>query len=147
MRTRFHEDLEQLADQLHMMCLCDRAAIAAATDGLLDADLEQCERAIEICQKLDTLRDQCEHTAVALLALQSPVASELRKVVTAIQLVSNLHRMGALTEHIANIARRRHPEHAVPASMAPIMARMGAAAVAMATAAAAVLVSGDPDDA
>ncbi|MFD6105443.1 phosphate signaling complex protein PhoU [Nocardia salmonicida] len=147
MRTRFHEDLEQLAQQLHTMCLHDRAAIAAATGGLLHADLEQCERAIEICQELDILRDQCEHTTMALLALQSPVAGELRKVVTAIQLVSNLHRMGALTEHIADIARRRHPEYAVPASMAPIMARMGAAAVAMATAAAAVLVSGDPDDA
>lgn len=147
MRTRFHEDLEQLADQLHTMCLRDRAAIAAATGGLLNADLEQCERAIEICQELDALRDHCEHTAVALLALQSPVAGELRKVVTAIQLVANLHRMGALTDHIADIARRRHPEHAVPESMRPIVARMGAAAVAMATAAAAVLASGDPDDA
>ncbi|WP_063057236.1 hypothetical protein [Nocardia salmonicida] len=74
MRTRFHEDLEQLADQLHTMCLCDRAAIAAATGGLLNAEPEQCERAIEICQELDDLRDRCEHTAVALLALQSPVA-------------------------------------------------------------------------
>ncbi|MFG1772824.1 phosphate signaling complex protein PhoU [Nocardia salmonicida] len=147
MRTRFHEDLEQLAQQLHTMCLHDRAAIAAATGGLPHADLEQCERAIEICQELDILRDQCEHSTMALLALQSPVAGELRKVVTAIQLVANLHRMGALTEHIADIARRRHPEHAVPASMAPIMACMAAAAVAMATAAAAVLASGDPDDA
>ncbi|MFI6225189.1 phosphate signaling complex protein PhoU [Nocardia salmonicida] len=147
MRTRFHEDLEQLANQLYTMCLRDRAAIAAATGGLLNADLEQSERAIEICQELDTLRDQCEHTAVALLALQSPVAGELRKVVTAIQLVANLHRMGALTEHIADIARRRHPEHAVPESMRSIVARMGAAAVAMATAAAAVLASGDPEDA
>ncbi|MEU4813080.1 phosphate signaling complex protein PhoU [Nocardia fluminea] len=147
MRTRFHEDLEQLANQLHTMCLRDRAAIAAATNGLLGADLEQCERAVDICQELDGLRDQCEHTAVALLALQSPVAGELRKVVTAIQLVANLHRMGALTEHIADIARRRHPEPAVPESMRPIVARMGAAAVAMATGAAAVLASGDPDDA
>ncbi|WP_063057237.1 PhoU domain-containing protein [Nocardia salmonicida] len=55
--------------------------------------------------------------------------------------------MGALTVHIAGIARRRHPEHAVPESMRPTVARMGAAAVAMATAAAAVLASGDPDDA
>lgn len=144
MRTRFFEDLEQLADQFDTRCLGDRAAIAAATGGLLNADPQQCERAIEICQELDGSRDRCDDTAAALLALQSPVAGELRKVVTALQLVANLHRMGALTVHIADIARRRHPEHVVPESMRPIVARMGAAAVAMATAAAAVLAAGDP---
>jgi phosphate transport system protein len=79
--------------------------------------------------------------------VQAPVASELRRVVTAIQLVGDLARMGALSEHIANIARRRHPAYAVPESAQPIVARMGAAAIAIATSAVAVLRSGDPHDA
>jgi phosphate transport system protein len=40
MRTRYHERLEQLADQLRVMCLRNRDAIAMATDALLDADLD-----------------------------------------------------------------------------------------------------------
>nr|WP_174555545.1 hypothetical protein [Nocardia xishanensis] len=50
-----------------------------------------------------------------------------------------------MSEHIANIGRRRHPADAVPESVQPIVARMGAAAIAMATTAAGVLDSGDPD--
>ncbi|WP_433527257.1 phosphate signaling complex protein PhoU [Nocardia pseudovaccinii] len=147
MRTRFHENLDQLAAQLQAMCQRDRTAIATATNALLRADLELAEQAIDICRDLDTQRDHCEHGAVTLLALQAPVAGELRQVVTAIQLVGDLARMGVLSEHIANIARRRHPDCAIPESVQPIVARMGAAAIAMATSAVAVLGSGDPGDA
>jgi phosphate transport system protein len=147
MRTRFHESLDQLAAQLQAMCLRDRAAVAAATQALLTADLDLAEQAIDICREIDSLRDNCEQAAVRLLALEAPVASELRQVVAAIQLVGDLTRMGALAEHIANVARRRHPAHAVPESVRPTLARMGAAAIAMATSAAAILTSRDPDDA
>jgi phosphate transport system protein len=119
MRTRYHESLDQLAAQLQAMCLRDRTALAAATQALLNADLDLAEQAIDICREIDTMRDDCEHAAVTLLALQAPVAGELRQVVTAIQLVGDLTRMGALAEHIANIARRRHPANAVPESVRP----------------------------
>jgi phosphate transport system protein len=147
MRTRYHENLDQLTAQLQAMCRRDRTAIATATNALLGADLELAEQAIDICHEINTMRDGCEHAAMTLLALQAPVASELRQVVTAIQLVGDLLRMGALSEHIANIARRRHPAYAVPESAQPIVARMGAAAIAIATSAVAVLRSGDPHDA
>ncbi|WP_373864932.1 hypothetical protein [Nocardia xishanensis] len=45
--------------------------------------MELAEQAIDICRELDTMRDDCEHAAVTLLALQAPVACELRRVVTA----------------------------------------------------------------
>ncbi|WP_174187298.1 phosphate signaling complex protein PhoU [Nocardia barduliensis] len=147
MRTRFHENLDQLAERLQAMCLRNRNAIAAATNALLGADLELSEQAIDICHEIDAMREDCEHTAVSLLALEAPVAGELRRVVTAIQLVGDLVRMAALAEHIANVARRRHPEHAVPETVRPLVSSMGAAATAMATGAAAVLTSGDPHDA
>jgi phosphate transport system protein len=147
MRTQFHDDLDQLAARLQSMCLRDRAAVAAATNAVMAADVELAEEAIDICREIDTMRDSCEQAAVTLLALQAPVAGELRQVVTAIQLVGDLARMGALSEHIANIARRRHPAHAVPEPVQPLVARMGSAAIAMATSAAAVLGSRDPHDA
>ncbi|MET7770520.1 PhoU domain-containing protein [Nocardia sp. NPDC005366] len=147
MRTQFHHNLDHLAGQLQVMCRRDGAAIATATDALLHADVELAEEVLDLCGDLEILREDCESTAVSLLALQAPVAGELRQVVTAIQLTGNLTRMGALTEHIADIARRRHPVHAVPEPVRPIVARMGAAAVAIATSAVEVLGTRDPHDA
>ncbi|MFI5783832.1 phosphate signaling complex PhoU family protein [Nocardia sp. NPDC051570] len=147
MRTHYRHSLDHLADQLQVMCLSDRAAIATATDALLRADLELAEHAIDRCRQIDTTREDCERAAVRLLALQAPVAGELRQVVTALHVVGDLARMAALTEHIANIARRRHPAHAVPDTLAPLVSRMGEAAVAIATNAADVLGSRDPHDA
>ncbi|MGF6885314.1 phosphate uptake regulator/serine/threonine protein kinase [Nocardia sp. GAS34] len=146
MRTSFQEDLEQLAGRLRVMCLRDCVAVAAATDSLLNADLELAEQAIDICHEIDLTRDHCEHEAVRLLAVQAPVVGDLRQVVTAIRLVGDLAGMADLSEHIADVSRRRHPAPAVPESVKPVVARMGAAATAMATSAAAVLESGDPGD-
>ena len=49
-----------------------------------------------------------------LLALQAPVAGDLRLIVSAIEMVADIDRMGALALHVAKIARRRHPQHALP---------------------------------
>lgn len=49
-----------------------------------------------------------------LLALQQPVAGDLRNIFGAIQIIADVDRMGALAVHIAKIARRRHPNCAVP---------------------------------
>lgn len=147
MRTLYHENLEGLSHQLRAMCLHARAVVATATGALLKADLSEAERAIDLGAEMDAMRERCEREAVRLLALQAPVAGELRQVVTAIQLVGDLVRMGALAGHIAEVARRRHPVCAVPASAEAVVTRMGSVAVAIATSAAAVLASGDPDDA
>ncbi|MFI1919416.1 phosphate signaling complex protein PhoU [Nocardia sp. NPDC020380] len=147
MRTRFHDNLDELATRLHAMCVLDRTAVATATQALLDADLEQAQNAITLCGRIAEMRECNEHAAVTLLALQAPVASELRQVVSALQLVADLARMGGLAGHIARVARMRHPARTVPESVRPIVARMGAAAIAMATSAAAVLASRDPDEA
>ncbi|MFE3055460.1 phosphate signaling complex protein PhoU [Nocardia sp. NPDC059236] len=147
MRTEYYASLARLATLLVAMSLRDRDAVASATNALLDADIEQAEHAIDECAEIETMRDHCEQAAVDLLARQAPVASELRQVVTALQLVGDLARMGTLASHIARTARRRHPGHAVPDSVRPIVASMGAAAVAIVTSAAAVLESRDPEDA
>ncbi|MEU6564194.1 phosphate signaling complex protein PhoU [Nocardia nova] len=144
MRTQYHENLRRLAELLHAMCLQDRTAVEAATNAVVDADIEQAEAAIDIAARVETMQQQAEQEAMRLLALQSPVASELRQVVSAIQLIGNLQRMGALAGHIATSARRRHPDPVIMESVRPLVSRMGAAAVAVATSAAEVLESGDP---
>ena len=144
MRTQYHENLRRLAELLHAMCLLDRTAVEAATNAVVGADIEQAEAAIDIASQVETMQQQAEQEAMRLLALQSPVASELRQVVSAIQLIGNLQRMGALAGHIATSARRRHPDPVVMESVRPLVSRMGAAAAAVATSTAEVLKPGAP---
>ena len=64
-----------------------------------------------------------------LLALQAPVAGDLRAIVSSIQIVADVDRMGALALHVAKIARRRHPQHALPEEVNGYFAEMGRVAV------------------
>jgi phosphate transport system regulatory protein PhoU len=143
-RTQYHENLQELAQLLHAMCLRDRDIVAAATDALLGTDLPAAETAIDLGNEVEIMHQEAEREAMRLLTLQSPVAGELRQVVTAVQLTGNLKRMAALATHIAAAARRRHPEAVIPEPALSVIAGMGAAAVEIATGAAAVLASGDP---
>lgn len=144
MRAQFHAELDRLAAGLQVMCRRDRAAIAAATNALVNADIDAAEHTLDLCREIENSREDSETAAVSLLALQAPVAGELRQVVVAVQLVGDLVRMATLAGHIAEIARLRHPEHAVPEPVRLIVAKMGAAAIAMATTAAQILGSRDP---
>ncbi|MFF0487394.1 phosphate signaling complex protein PhoU [Nocardia sp. NPDC004068] len=144
MRIQYHVELRRLGELLREMCSRDRALVETATDALVNADVQQAEAAIDLGREVDEMQAEAEREALRLLALQAPVATELRLVVTAIQLTGNLQRMAALATHIATAARRRHPEHVVPESIRPLLSRMGAAAVGIADAAADVLASGDP---
>jgi phosphate transport system protein len=65
-----------------------------------------------------------EETAFALLSLQQPVAGDLRTVVSALRMVSELERMGDLSVHVAKIARLRVPQVAVPVEIQPTISRM-----------------------
>ncbi|WP_144206372.1 hypothetical protein [Mycobacterium tilburgii] len=56
---------------------------------------------------------QTETGAFNLLALQAPVATELRAVFGNLQNVADADRMDVLVLHVAQTARRRHPAHAI----------------------------------
>jgi phosphate transport system protein len=85
--------------------------------------------------------------AFVLLALQQPVAGDLRAIVSAIQIAADLDRMGALALHVAKIARRRHPAHALPEQVNGYFAEMGRVAVELGNAAQQAVLSCDPDKA
>lgn len=82
-----------------------------------------------------------------LLALQAPVAGDLRSIVSAIQMVADIDRMGALALHVAKIARRRHPQHALPEEVNGYFAEMGRVAVELGNSAQEVVMSRDPEKA
>jgi phosphate transport system protein len=116
-----------------------------ATQALLQADLVLAEQVISDHEQIATLSAQAEEQAFVLLALQSPVAGDLRSVVGSIQIVADVDRMGALALHVAKIARRRHPQHALPEEVNGYFAEMGRLAVELGNTAQEVLLTQDPE--
>ncbi|EOD70177.1 phosphate signaling complex protein PhoU [Amycolatopsis vancoresmycina] len=132
MREAYHVELEQLADHLAGMSVQVADAMERATRALLEADLSLAEQVISDDSKVDDARAQCEEQAYALLALQAPVATDLRTVLAAIHAAESLERMGDLALHVAKAARRRHPEPVLPDAVRPYFAEMGEVAVKLA---------------
>ena len=118
-----------------------------ATQSLLQADLVLAEQVIGDHEKIMTASARAEETAFVLLALQAPVAGDLRAIVSSIQIVADVERMGALALHVAKIARRRHPQHTLPEEVNGYFSEMGRVAVDLATSARDVLLSRDPEKA
>jgi len=114
MRTAYHEQLNALTNQLAEMCRMAGIAMERATQALLQADLVLAEQVIGDHENIIAASARAEETAFVLLALQAPVAGDLRAIVGSIQIVADVERMGALALHVAKIARRRHPQHTLP---------------------------------
>ena len=147
MRTAYHEQLEALQEQLAEMCGLAGVAMERATQALLQADLVLAEQVITDHEQIVALSARAEEAAFVLLALQAPVAGDLRAIVGSIQIVADIDRMGALALHVAKIARRRHPQHALPEEVNGYFAEMGRVAVELGNAAQEELMSRDPEKA
>ncbi|MGH4011357.1 MAG: phosphate signaling complex protein PhoU [Pseudonocardiaceae bacterium] len=132
MREAFQDQLGQLGDHLAEMCTVVASAMEKATTALLDRDLQLAEDVITADAKIDDLRAIAEDRSYAALALQAPVATDLRVVLSAIHAAGDLERMGDLALHVAEAARRRYPEHVLPEQVRPYFAEMGRVAVALA---------------
>ncbi len=124
MREAFHEQLDSVFDDLAGICRSVEAAVRLATEALLTGDAEIAERVISADVEIDRARERVEDKAFSLLSLQQPVAGDLRTVVSALRMVSELERMGDLSVHVAKIARLRVPNTAVPDEIKPTMTRM-----------------------
>lgn len=126
MRDAFHEDLDKISDQLVTMTTMVATALERATTALLEGDRTVAESVIAADDDIDTLRREIDDLAVDLLARQQPVATDLRMVVTAMHMSSDIERMGDLARHIAKVARMAAPNLAIPDGMRPIIAEMAA---------------------
>ncbi|GAA5098896.1 MULTISPECIES: phosphate signaling complex protein PhoU [Nocardia] len=145
MRVIYNEQMADLAHLLGEMAGLAGSAMDRATQSLLQADLTLAEQVITEADRIAELIQDAEEKAFALLALQAPVAGDLRQVVSAIQIVADVNRMGALALHVAKVTRRRHPNHALPEAVNGYFAEMGRIAVNMGAGAKEVLETRDPE--
>ena len=147
MRDLYQEQLISLADALADMCGQAALAMEHATRALLQADLHLAEQVIADDVRIDDLRVAAEEKAFGLLALQAPVATDLRVVIAAIHGAGDIERMGDLALHVAQAARRRHPQSVLPDEIKPYFAEMGKIAIALAGKAADVIRTRDVEKA
>lgn len=124
MRDAFHEQLDGIFTDLTAMCGQVESAVNRATAALLTGDASIAEAVISDDAEIDAARERVEDNAFALLSLQQPVAGDLRVIVAALRMVSELERMGDLSVHVAKIARLRVPNLAVPDSIRDTMVKM-----------------------
>lgn len=143
MRSAYGAQLEALTAQLSHICQLAGSTMQSATQALLHADLVLAEQVIGSHENIVCASSQAEESCFQLLALQTPMGRDLRAAVSSIQIVADLERMGALAVHIAEIARRRHPQHALPEEVSGYFAEMGRIAVDLAGSAHQVIVSCD----
>jgi phosphate transport system protein len=129
MRTRYHEQLAAQTARLGELSRLAGVAMERATRALLQADRGLAEQVLSDQENMTGLSAEAEKAALALLALQQPVAGDLRVIVSGLQIVAHVDRMAGLAMHVAKIARRRHPMPALPEEVHGYFAEMGRLAV------------------
>jgi phosphate transport system protein len=145
MRTAYHDQLDAIIDDLIRLTGMVQEATSQASVSLLQADEAVAQRVIAGDRAIDMLRDDIESRAFELLALQQPVAGDLRMLVAAVRMVADLERMGDLAVHVAKVAQLRVPDVAVPPDLLPIMRRMSDVAIHMIGSVADVIANRDVD--
>ena len=131
MRELYRADLERLGRDLSEIARLVHRAMMDAQAALEAADVHGAERVISEDARIDQLQESLDEQAVRILALQAPVATDLRTVVATLRVSSSLERMGDLARHVAQLTRLRYPDHVLPESLRETFTQMSEAAVAM----------------
>ncbi|GAA1579005.1 phosphate signaling complex protein PhoU [Kribbella sancticallisti] len=131
MRDVYHHQLDEILVELEYMTHAVSTAVRRSTSALLTAHLGTAEEVIAGDAQLDAAGEAVEEKIFDLMALQAPVASELRMLVAALRMVADLERMGDLAAHIAKITRLRHPAPAIPTELHGVIQDMGRVAQRM----------------
>lgn len=131
MRTVFHQQLDDLTSAIAEMCGSAGQSMESATQALLQADLLLAEQVITDHDSIVQRAKKTEEQALTVLALQAPVAGDLRAVVGALKNIADVDRMAALALHIAKLTRRRHPDEVLPEEVKGYFTEMGRIAVDM----------------
>ena len=116
----YDEELDRLKQIIVEMGGMAESQLAAAIEAVVKRDSELAARVIEGDDKVDQLERDLDNLAVRLLALRQPMARDLREVVAALKIASDLER---ICDYAANVAKRSialaqsppiKPVHALP---------------------------------
>ncbi len=99
----FDEQLEELRRTIVRMGGMVEAELSGAVEALIRRDSEMAQRIIESDQEVDLLEQKVDELVIRLLALRQPMAVDLREVLCALKVATDLERIG---DYACNIAKR-----------------------------------------
>ena len=125
----FHEELGRLKSRLLEMSSLAEELLGLATAALRERDAEKAERVIARDRELDAMEMEVDDACIHLLALQQPLARDLRFITMAMKISNDLERVG---DHAVNIAEAvGHLCQAPPFASLPEIEEMAREASAM----------------
>jgi phosphate transport system protein len=124
LRRHYHQDLEDAKSELVRLAASVTEAIPRATAVLLDGDLEGADLLIRGDDEIDARSIDLEDRCYQIIALQAPVAADLRQVVALLKMVAEVERSADLLCNICKAARRIYG-HSLDPKLRGIISRMG----------------------
>jgi len=119
----YDEDLSQLKTMLAQMGGLVEQQLDDAIDALTRRDTALADRVIQNDERVDVLEHQIEEKAILTIARRQPVARDLREIMVAIRVASDLERIGDLAK---NTAKRTHAmSDELPRKLMAGVTRMG----------------------
>jgi phosphate transport system protein len=124
LRKSFHHDLEDVRGELVHLAAFVTESIPRATNVLLTGDLEGADYIIQGDDEIDARSLDLEDRCAQLMALQAPVASDLRQLIASLRMISEVERSADLVCNICKAARRIYG-HELDPNLRGIIGRMG----------------------
>lgn len=97
----FDVDLQELGRKIGEMGRLDRGQITDAAEALVKRDAALARRTIAADDQVDALQREIEEKAIVVIARRQPMAVDLREIVGALHIASDLERIGDLAENVA----------------------------------------------
>src|SRR5438067_8636539 len=113
-RVGFHKDLEEIDQKVIQLFALVSEGVAAATDAFLSGDREAASSLVDSDKVIDELYCDVEELVQRQFALQSPMARDMRFLLSVLRIVPELERSGDLAEHIAARAARGLSDNITP---------------------------------
>jgi len=124
LRAGFHEELDSIRQDIAKLSAGVTELIPRATQILLEQDLEGAEYVILADDEVDARCIALEERCYSVLALQSPVAIDLRQVVAALRIIAEIERSADLAVNLCKAARRIYG-HRLDPRLRGIIQKMG----------------------
>ncbi|MGI6628891.1 MAG: phosphate signaling complex protein PhoU [Bacillota bacterium] len=105
-RSSFHAHLKQLEADLSKLGILAEESLAKAVKALKDHDLEMAEQVISQDDAIDVQALDLENRCLSILALQQPMAGDLRRIGTVLKIVTDLERVADHAVDISKVTRR-----------------------------------------
>ena len=129
MRTRFQQGLDELREKLLRMGGLAEQAVDRACEAYRDRDLARCHQVLEGESVINAAEREIDEVAFDLLAMQQPMATDLRFILAVVKINSDLERVG---DQAVNIVERVMDMVDLPAVELPVdISRMATATSAM----------------